>query len=301
MNSHGKEICRQLKGIRRKIAEENDIELEIPVCTFEGECRGTCPRCEAEVEYLEREIARRLSIGKAATVAGIAVTLASMTGCQTMPEDNHQPEAGDIQEAEAAQPQDSTDTQAASAPSEPRYATPMGDIVPPPPPEVELTEAELATMQLTGIIDTRSEMPEYSRGEQELFEDIRTLLRVPQLAKENNINGIVKVAVTVEADDSVSDIRVVRDIGAGCGKEALRVIKELPGGWKAARPDGFKPVKAERIIDIEFSKDSMISIIEGGAPIMRARHLGGIEDEVQQQKQPFLKRLFRIRITETCD
>ena len=144
-------------------------------------------------------------------------------------------------------------------------------------------------------------MPEYSCGEQELFEDIRTLLRVPQLAKENNINGIVKVAVTVEADDSVSDIRVVRDIGAGCGKEALRVIKELPGGWKAARPDGIKPVKAERIIDIEFSKDSMISIIEGGAPIMRARHLGGIEDEVQQQKQPFLKRLFRIRITETCD
>lgn len=289
IGKQGKEVCRHLKEIRRGIAKENDIDLEIPECTFKGECRGTCPRCEAEVEYLEREIARRLSLGKAATVAGIAVTLASMTGCQTMPEDNHQPDPEDIPKAQTAQPQDTTDTQAAPAPSKPRYATPKGDIVPPPPPEVELT-----TMQLTGIIDTRSETPQYSRGEQELYEDIRTLLRVPQVAKENSINGSVKVSITVEANDSVSDIHVVQDIGAGCGKEALRVIQALPGSWKAATPDG-KPAKAERIINIDFPKDSAIHIIEGGAPIIRARRVGGIEDEAQQQKQPFLKRLFKIR------
>ena len=39
----GKEICRYLKDIRRRIAEEDHITLEIPECTFEGECHGTCP------------------------------------------------------------------------------------------------------------------------------------------------------------------------------------------------------------------------------------------------------------------
>ena len=73
--NHGKNICNELKAIRRNIAKENDIDLEIPECTYKGECLGTCPQCEAEVRYLEKELARRLTLGKAATVAGIALTL----------------------------------------------------------------------------------------------------------------------------------------------------------------------------------------------------------------------------------
>ena len=73
--NHGKNICNQLKAIRRNIANENNIDLEITECTYKGECLGTCPQCEAEVRYLEKELARRLTLGKAATVAGIALTL----------------------------------------------------------------------------------------------------------------------------------------------------------------------------------------------------------------------------------
>ena len=73
--SYGKSICKQLKAIRRQIAEENNIPLEIPTCSYQGECAGTCPQCESEVRFLERELAKRLSLGKAATVAGIAITL----------------------------------------------------------------------------------------------------------------------------------------------------------------------------------------------------------------------------------
>ena len=89
--SHGKNICQQLKAIRRSIAEENNIPLEIPVCTYQGECAGTCPQCEAEVRFLEKELARRLSLGKAATVAGIAVALASPAAAQvsTPTQDSH--------------------------------------------------------------------------------------------------------------------------------------------------------------------------------------------------------------------
>ena len=75
--THGKNICNELKGIRRRIAEENGIPLEVEECTYAGPCRGTCPRCEAEVRYLENSLADRLRLGKAATVAGLALGLAA--------------------------------------------------------------------------------------------------------------------------------------------------------------------------------------------------------------------------------
>jgi hypothetical protein len=77
--THGKNICNQLKEVRKRIAEENDIPLEIEECTYKGECRGTCPRCEAEVRYLENALADRLRLGKVATVAGLALGLAATT------------------------------------------------------------------------------------------------------------------------------------------------------------------------------------------------------------------------------
>ena len=77
--THGKNICNQLKEVRKRIAEENDISLEIEECSYKGECRGTCPRCEAEVRYLENALADRLRLGKVATVAGLALGLATTT------------------------------------------------------------------------------------------------------------------------------------------------------------------------------------------------------------------------------
>lgn len=70
-----KDICKELKAVRRQIAEENGIDLEIPECTYKGPCKGTCPRCESEVRFLEDALAKRIKLGKAATVAGLALTL----------------------------------------------------------------------------------------------------------------------------------------------------------------------------------------------------------------------------------
>ena len=81
MNS-GKDICNELKALRRRIADENQIPLETEECTYKGECCGTCPRCDAEVRYLEDALSHRLSLGKAATVAGLALGLAVGAGVQ---------------------------------------------------------------------------------------------------------------------------------------------------------------------------------------------------------------------------
>lgn len=73
----GKQTCKILKEIRRQIAAENDIKLVVEECTYQGDCLGTCPKCEAEVRYLERELEKRQRMGKAAVVAGLSVGLLS--------------------------------------------------------------------------------------------------------------------------------------------------------------------------------------------------------------------------------
>ena len=78
----GKSKCKILKQIRQQIATENDIEFITSECKFQGECSGTCPKCEAEVRYLEQELQKRRQAGKAVAVAGIAAALiVSAPGC----------------------------------------------------------------------------------------------------------------------------------------------------------------------------------------------------------------------------
>ena len=81
----GKQTCKILKEIRKQIAEENNIELVVAECTYQGDCAGTCPRCEAEVRYLEHELERRQRLGKAVMISGLAVTsMLGTTSCDSI-------------------------------------------------------------------------------------------------------------------------------------------------------------------------------------------------------------------------
>ena len=82
--NNGKEICRHLKAVRRDIAEQNNIDLQQEECTHEGDCQGTCPKCEQEVQYLEQKLTERKRLGKAVSVIGIAAGIAgsmALTSC----------------------------------------------------------------------------------------------------------------------------------------------------------------------------------------------------------------------------
>ena len=61
---NGRDKCELLNEIRQKIADENNIEFTIYDCTFEGDCTGTCPKCESELEYLERELEKKQNAGE---------------------------------------------------------------------------------------------------------------------------------------------------------------------------------------------------------------------------------------------
>lgn len=79
---NGKSKCKILKEIRRQIAAENDIAYVTSECKHKGDCSGTCPRCEAEVRYLEDQLRQRQQAGKTVAVAGIAAALlVTASGC----------------------------------------------------------------------------------------------------------------------------------------------------------------------------------------------------------------------------
>lgn len=79
---NGKNKCKILKEIRKQIAAENDISYVTSECKHKGDCLGTCPKCEAEVRYLEEELRKRQLAGKKVAVAGIAAAMMiTASGC----------------------------------------------------------------------------------------------------------------------------------------------------------------------------------------------------------------------------
>lgn len=76
--ARGKQTCKILKEIRRQIAEANDIEFVTSECRYKGDCLGTCPKCEAEVRYLEQQLRSRQLAGKLVNLAGISAGAIAM-------------------------------------------------------------------------------------------------------------------------------------------------------------------------------------------------------------------------------
>lgn len=76
--ARGKQTCKILKEIRRQIAEANGIEFATSECRYKGDCLGTCPKCEAEVRYLEQQLRARSLAGKAVALAGISAASLAM-------------------------------------------------------------------------------------------------------------------------------------------------------------------------------------------------------------------------------
>lgn len=76
--ARGKQTCKILKEIRRQIAEANGIEFATSECRYKSDCLGTCPKCEAEVRYLEQQLRARSLAGKAVALAGISAASLAM-------------------------------------------------------------------------------------------------------------------------------------------------------------------------------------------------------------------------------
>ena len=137
----GKEKCRMLREIRRRIASENDIPFVTEDCKFQGNCRGTCPKCESELRELERQLRVRESMGKRVTVAalcaGMAFTAAGCTAADLLPFGNRpEPEfelEGDVPYEATCTPEPEPEILDGESgwPDTPEDDTIVGEILPP--------------------------------------------------------------------------------------------------------------------------------------------------------------------------
>ena len=165
---YGKEKCRILKQIRAEIAKQNDIAWVVEECSHKGNCRGTCPKCEAEVRQLERALERRAALGKTVAVVGISAGLSlSVTGCL----DIFQPTAGVPQPetGEAVAWEETTETSTLIPPGaaeEIHTEISEGEFIPIPGDEA-LPETETETEQ-----DTEQDTEEWLMGEPVDYEPI---------------------------------------------------------------------------------------------------------------------------------
>ena len=166
--------------------------------------------------------------------------------------------------------------------------TPPEELPPPPPPEQEIVATDLKVVENdeqpineVGLINADDNAnkaqeafvkvevkEEVEEAEEEVFlvvEDdpefpgdlsalsqyLASNIKYPTLAKENNITGKVFVSFVVEKDGSVGQVKILRDIGGGCGAEAVRVVKAMPK-WKPGKQRG-KPVRTQFNLPVDFS------------------------------------------------
>ena len=55
----GKEKCEILRRIRQDVAERYGLQYTPSECKHQGDCSGTCPKCDAELEDLQRQLESR--------------------------------------------------------------------------------------------------------------------------------------------------------------------------------------------------------------------------------------------------
>ena len=75
-------------------------------------------------------------------------------------------------------------------------------------------------------------------------------IKYPAIARESGIQGRVFLSFVVEKTGKITDMKVVKDIGGGCGKEAMRVVETMPN-WKAGNQNG-NPVRVRMNLPVLF-------------------------------------------------
>jgi len=95
-----------------------------------------------------------------------------------------------------------------------------------------------------------SEKPEFPGGDEGLFKFVTDNVKYPDLARDNKIQGTVYVSFVVEPDGSLSDIKIMNGIGAGCDEEAERIVKLMPK-WTPGKQNN-QSVRVRVVIPMKF-------------------------------------------------
>lgn len=90
---------------------------------------------------------------------------------------------------------------------------------------VEIEDKEIEEEQVFVVVES---MPSFPGGEAARIKYLSENMKYPEMAREANVQGNVFVTFVVEKNGEISDVRILRGIGAGCDEEAIRVVKSMP-------------------------------------------------------------------------
>jgi len=111
--------------------------------------------------------------------------------------------------------------------------------------------------RITGCEELGLEKDEKSKcSEKKLLEWVYSHLEYPAEAKEKKLEGKVYVQFVIDKDGSITDPKVVRDIGGGCGQAALNMLKEMSQTKWIPGKQGGKPVRVYFTLPIKFELES---------------------------------------------
>jgi protein TonB len=129
---------------------------------------------------------------------------------------------------------------------------------PPPPPKEEPEEIFKVVEQMPRFPGCEDQggtnEQKYECATTKMLEYVYKNVKYPAIARENGIQGRVVVQFVVEKDGRITDAQVVRDIGAGCGEEALRVVNsmnQMSQKWTPGKQRG-KPVRVQFTLPVSF-------------------------------------------------
>ena len=116
--------------------------------------------------------------------------------------------------------------------------------------EVMIARSEEEEVNEDEVFVFVEEEASFPGGDEALYSYLSKNIHYPELARENNISGTVIIKFVVEKDGSITRASIIREIGGGCGKEALRVVKGMPK-WKPGKQSGHA-VRSEINLPVQF-------------------------------------------------
>lgn len=94
------------------------------------------------------------------------------------------------------------------------------------------------------------ELPQFPGGMTEFIKWLSKNLRYPYISQKNKVQGKVLAQFIVNADGSISDIRIVSSLDAYCDRETKRVLRLMPK-WKAGVHND-KPCRTQVCVPVVF-------------------------------------------------
>ncbi|MEM6816833.1 MAG: energy transducer TonB [Bacteroidota bacterium] len=121
------------------------------------------------------------------------------------------------------------------------------ETIPDPPEEFIEPEEEPVSELPFDIVES---MPEPEGGFEGFYKFVNKKLKYPAQARRMDIEGTVFMSFVVDENGDMTDIKILKGIGAGCDEEVLHIF-EKPPKWTPGKQRGV-PVKVNKIMPIKF-------------------------------------------------